>query len=402
VERYVTGHRALLLKHARAVVRAGSEKVSSEDVARELELIVEQLAGKGVDFDGLTSPDRYLRTLVRHAVGRTKRRHTLIEQVAAGDDLQAISQELARLDADLPKAPDADDDESLSLRKKLDAIREALSPKDRLVFALLIDDDATESRVAEMLGQPLEAIGEARARILEVAGEHGISVDAEPPARAGRAGEPAPDASARREAKLRALAALAGAASATADHVEEPILALVRTGDLSDDIHDALAHVAVCADCRARLTEGEAERRSVVIMAIEAPGAKQEHMAMAMEASGALLLERGSGRWTAVVDTARAEDLKGKLEKSEGSRVSRIALASPIDVPVEDSRPRSLSTSRKDMVLSEPGTGAAEVAAWAQVSKKPARDNGISPGWTLFAVVTIALAIAIAYWLATR
>jgi DNA-directed RNA polymerase specialized sigma24 family protein len=394
-------HRVLLLKHARASVRAGADKIAAEDVARELELIVAQLTEKGVDFDALTSPDRYFRTLVRHAVGRAKQRHTLIMQVAAGDDLQAVSKDLARLDADLPPKPEADDAEVLAARKKLDAIREALPPRERLVFALLIEDDASESRVAEALGQPPEAISQARAHILEVAGTHGISADADGGGRGGRAGDPPADPGANRESKLRKLAALAGSPSAASDHVAEPLLALMRTGDLSDDIQDALAHVAICADCRARLTEGERERRSVVIMAIEAPGAKPEHMAMAMEASGALLLERGSGRWTAVVDTAHAEDLRGKLE-IEGSRVSRLALASPIDVPLEDARPRSLTTSRTNLLLSEPGTGAAEVAAWVQVARKPARDHGLSPGWALFAVIAIALAVVIAYWLATR
>ncbi len=394
-------HRALLLKHARASVRSGSEKVDAEDVACELELIVTQLAAKGVDFDALTSPDRYFRSLVRHAVGRAKRRHTLIQQVAAGDDLKAVSDDLKRLDADLPAKPEPDDAEVLAARTRMDAIRQALAPKDRLVFALLIEDDASEARVAEVLSQVPDTITDARERILEMAGTHGISADAGPTARAGRPGDLVPAPSTLRETKLRALAALAGSPSAQADHVAEPLLALMRTGDLSDDIQDALAHVATCADCRARLTEGERERRSVVIMAIEAPGVKQEHMAMAMEASGALLLERGNGRWTAVVDTAQAEDLRGKLEH-EGSRISRVALASPIDVPLEDARPRSLSTSRVNMLLSEPGTDAAEVTAWVQVAKKPVRDNGLSPAWALFAVIAIALAVAIAYWLATR
>jgi len=101
VQPFLSEHRPLILKHARAFVRAHGEKIAAEDVARELELVLSQLGDqKGAKAEQIESPDAYLRSIVLHAARRAKRRRTLIEQIAAGDDLHAITDDLEALEFD--------------------------------------------------------------------------------------------------------------------------------------------------------------------------------------------------------------------------------------------------------------------------------------------------------------
>lgn len=386
---FIREHRALLFKHARAYVRQNVEKTSVEDIAREMELMLAQLGAAGSKLTSIASADSYFRTLVRHAVGRARRRHTLIQQVAAGDDLNAVSDDLRALDADLPQAPTREDSEAHEARELLDAIKERLSASDRLVFALLIEDDETLEGVATHLLLPFVVVDDARSRIMKEAAA--LRVHADPDRR-----DPAASPELRREAKLRVLARIAGSVSKM-PHVAEPLIALIRNGDMSDDLEDAVVHLAECAICRARLTEGEIEHQSLVVMAIEAPKKSSTDLARAAEEAGAKLLDRGPGRWTAVVDADRAANFKTSLETGEQSQVTRLAVATPVDVPRAD----------RTMSLPPPGDGAgtdaAEVAAWVQVARAPKlRSGGPSPAWAAFAVATVLFAMALAYVLATR
>jgi hypothetical protein len=201
----------------------------------------------------------------------------------------------------------------------------------------------------------------------------------------------------RRESKLKHLARIAMGPPPAEKHADDPLLGLIRDGDHGEDIADAIAHVARCADCRAKLTEGDVERKAVVVMAIEAPAASMRDVAKAAEESNARLMERGQGRWTAVVDADKSEAFARKLDQGEQSVVTRLALATPVEVPVDSRRaPRSADPAKA-------GFDAAEVQAWAQVARKAKkRVAGPSPGWALFAVLAIAAAMGIAYYLATR
>ena len=206
------------------------------------------------------------------------------------------------------------------------------------------------------------------------------------------------------ERAVRMLAAVAcDAVPPTGNHVEEPILAVMRDGDQAEDLNDAIVHVASCADCRARLTEGLVQRRSVVVMAIEAPRGSQRELVKAAEETNARLVERGEGRWAAVVDASQADKLKGELEKPESSVVSRLAVGTPFEVPVEDLKAARNRLSSVSELPAESGTDAAEVQVWAQVARKPRQRTGSMPfGWVLFAVMAIAGAMTLAYVLATR
>lgn len=389
---FIAEHRALIYKHARAYARAHADKTSVEDIAREMELMLTQLGARGTSFAELPSPDAYFRVLVRHAIGRSRRRRTLIQQVAAGDDLHAVSDDLAALDADLPEAPTPLGQEAREAREILEAVKERLKPWDRLAFALLIEDEESIEDAAAHITSPFADVSDARARIIAEAAT--ARVHADPDRR-----DPTATPEVRREAKLRVLARIAGSTARPPPHIDEPLIALVRNGDHADDLVDAITHLADCAICRARLTEGELEHRSLVVMAIEAPRKSSTDLQRVSAEAGARLLGRGPGRWTAVVDADRAANFQSALEKSEQSAVTRLAVATPVDVPRGD---RSQTLPPPTMSV-PPGTDAAEVAAWVQVARAPKlRSGGPSPGWTVFAIATVLAAMAIAYYLASR
>lgn len=172
---FVDAHRALILRHARSYVKALGEKIAAEDVAREIELELTQLGvTAGLKPSAIEAPDAYVRSLVKHASGRARRRRTLIEQLAAGDDLDALSRDLAALDADLPPPPAPPTPEAIAARSAIDAVKDALSPADALVFALLIEDDGSLEDASAALGMPVEEVAAARERALGAAAARGI------------------------------------------------------------------------------------------------------------------------------------------------------------------------------------------------------------------------------------
>jgi DNA-directed RNA polymerase specialized sigma24 family protein len=177
VRAFIDEHRALILRHARVAVRSSADKTAVEDVACEIELVLEQLSSRGLAPQKITSPDPFVRAIAKHALGRAKRRRTLIDQLAAGDDLDALSKDLDALDADLPSPSLEPTPEGAAARAKLERLKESLSPRDALLCALLFEDDGTMDEVAEALTIPLETLASVRERVLEKAASQGIILD---------------------------------------------------------------------------------------------------------------------------------------------------------------------------------------------------------------------------------
>jgi DNA-directed RNA polymerase specialized sigma24 family protein len=177
VRSFIEEHRALILRHARVVVRAAGEKTAVEDVACELELVLEQMATRGLDARKIVSPDAFVRAMAKHALGRAKRRRALIDQLAAGDDLEALSKDLDLLDRDLPSPALEPTPDGTAARTKLETLKESLSPKDALLCALLYEDDGSMDEVCEALSIPMEELAVARERVLEKAASQGIALD---------------------------------------------------------------------------------------------------------------------------------------------------------------------------------------------------------------------------------
>lgn len=180
MQEFLTEHRALVLKHARAHVKTSQDKVPAEDVARELELVLLQLhKTKGLEAADIPSPEGYIRSLVLHAAHRAKRRRTLIEQISAGDDLQAVGEDLTALDADLPDLPSPITQEAREAFETLEKLKAKLSARDALIFALLVEDELGVEGVARVLSTPLSDVVSARERILRAAAELGIDPEPE-------------------------------------------------------------------------------------------------------------------------------------------------------------------------------------------------------------------------------
>jgi DNA-directed RNA polymerase specialized sigma24 family protein len=174
---FIDQHRALVLRHARAIVRTQGDKTAVEDVACEMELVLEQMVEKGLDLEKISSPDQFLRAIARHALGRAKRRRRLIEQLAAGDDLGALSKDLEALDADLPTLSLEPSPEGTEARATLERLKDALTPRDALVAALLFEDDGTMDEVAVALSIPMEELATTRERLLRKAASLGVAVE---------------------------------------------------------------------------------------------------------------------------------------------------------------------------------------------------------------------------------
>lgn len=376
---FVEVHQALLVKHARACARLPpddrSPPLPPEDLTAELVRLLEDVEGSGVDLGTLGSPDAYLRRCMPVAVSRAQRRRTLLQQVTAGDDLGAVSSDIKKVDAELPPAPTPDSDASREARRKLDAIQAGLRPHDALVLSLVVDDERGVEGAALALTQSVEDAQASFARALELARELGTC---------GEEGKKASDA------RLRELLVELGRAAKDPEakdrHVDEPVLALVRGGDLADDLADALAHIAKCVDCRARVAEGETTQHSVIVMAIDA-GARTDVVVRAAEESHARLLPRGDGRFTAVIASDHLVAFKSKL--SEGA-VARVAVAGQVDIPVARRRAPSLVDA-----TAAGGIDAAELRAWADIGKVAAAPAPVEPGLPRWAMVAALVGVAV-------
>jgi hypothetical protein len=179
VQSFIEQHRSLILRHARALMTAQPERFAAEDVAREIELELGQLAhNRGLKEAEILAPDKYLRILAKHALRRAKRRRALLEQLAAGDDLEALSKDMAELDADLPALPAPPSSEGQKARATLDRLKDALSAPDALIAALLFEDDSGVDEVSGWLAMPIDEVASARERILAMSASIGIEHEA--------------------------------------------------------------------------------------------------------------------------------------------------------------------------------------------------------------------------------
>ncbi len=385
VDQFVELHGALIVKHARAHTARTPDALPAEDLVAELVRVLEGVERAGLDLFSISSPDGYLRGCMPLVGMRARRRRTLVQQVTSGDDLAALTADLEALDAELPRSPAPITKASTDARKRLDAIHAGLAPRDALVFALCFEDDRQLEGAALALTTATDDLLVSRARALTLARElrtfgddHRHASDEE------------------LSALLVALARAANDPAAGAKHIDEPLLALLRSGDASDDLADAFSHVARCVDCRARVAEGETSQRSVVVMAIDAGalGAKDDLVQRAAEQSHARLVPRGPGRYTAVLEAENLVAFKAKLTAGD---VARVAIAGQVEMPVARRRAPSLVDPTE-----AGGTDGAELKAWSEMAKV-----GVAPaaapqrarlwlalgGAVLLAVALVAIAL---------
>ncbi|HQY62040.1 MAG: hypothetical protein IPF92_02355 [Myxococcales bacterium] len=359
-DQFVELHAALLVKHARAHAAHTPDSLAPEDLVAELARVLEGVESSGVDLFAIPSPDGYLRAAMPLVGRRAKRRRTLLEQITSGDDVDAVSADLAALEAELPPAPAPTSAAARDARARLDAVHAGLSPRDALAFALCFEDDRQLEGAASALTTATEDLAASRARALTLVRELRTF------------GESARHASDEELGQLlTTLAREAADPACSPKHLDDPLIALVRSGDPSDDLADAVSHVAKCVDCRARVAEGEATHRAVVVMAIDAgANATAAFLAKAAEGSHARLVDRGGGRYTAVLEADNLSDFKAKLT---AGGVARVAVAGQVELPIARRRAASLVDPTE-----AGGTDGAELKAWSdiakvQVARPPAR-----------------------------
>lgn len=378
-DQFVELHAALLVKHARAHAARTPDSLPPEDLVAELTRVLEAVETSGVDLFAIPSPDAYLRAAMPLVGRRAKRRRTLLEQITSGDDVEAVGADLAALEAELPAPPAAPTEAARDARARLDALHAGLSPRDALAFALCFEDDRQLEGAAGALTTATEDLVACRARALSLARELRTF---------GDEGRHASD-----EELCALLAALAREAADPAcsnKHLDDPLVALIRGGDPSEDLADAVSHVAKCVDCRARVAEGEATQRAVVVMAIDAgDGAKGAFLAKAAEESHARLVDRGGGRFTAVLEADNLTEFKAKLT---AGGVARVAVAGQVELPIARRRAASLVDPTE-----AGGTDGAELKAWSDIAKvrvgrAPAAEQPTRRGLGLVLAALAALA----------
>ena len=257
-------------------------------------------------------------------LGRAKRRRALLDQLSAGDDLDALSTDIdrrGRRSAPLPPPPSA---EAKAARETLERLKDALSPSDALVCALLLEDDASMDDVATWSRHAAEGPGGHGPRA-HLDDRGGARNRARRRATTGGALVTAPDDKAL-EYTLRQLGQRAGAPPATLrhepeSHVDEPILALFAVATTRRPRRRRRPHRPLPRlsrpSYRGRAREPSARRRRD-----RSPSQQPGPAPQGRRGSHARLVERGHGRWTAVVDADQAEKLKAELVRGARRRWS--------------------------------------------------------------------------------
>jgi RNA polymerase sigma factor (sigma-70 family) len=170
VRAFLDTHAALILRLARAVTRPG-EGVAPEDLAQEVMVGLLRMASEGrFDPARIENVEAYLRVVVRNAANYARRRRASTEQVGRDADAgEAV--ELGRIELEPASSPEDLTRRALDARRRLDALKAALRPRDALVLALLVEEGLEIVEVAARLGTTLNNVYQMRHRILAAARE---------------------------------------------------------------------------------------------------------------------------------------------------------------------------------------------------------------------------------------
>src|SRR5262249_44445379 len=146
VDAFLEAHAALILRLARSFAKAGNP-IDANDVAQEV-LVSLLHADRSGSFDParLTSVEGYLRVVVRNAVQRGGAR-------GARSGRPGLERDVA--DAELATAapsPEEVTEHALDARRKLEALKGLLRPRDAIACAMLVEDGMSIEEVARALG----------------------------------------------------------------------------------------------------------------------------------------------------------------------------------------------------------------------------------------------------------
>jgi hypothetical protein len=337
--------------------------------------------------------------VVAHALRRVERRCLLLEQVAAGDDLVAVRQDLAVIDGEpLPRIPPPGD-RALDSYRVMHDIKGALHPTDALRAALFFEDGAHRGDVQNLLMNSEDEVRSSLERIVAIAEERGVGSLQERRRRSDDV-EPAVDTLEDPVTRqLRRLGQEAVGPDVPCSRLDDALLSLVRDGDASPDLHDVYEHLAFCNACRARLTEGGVDEQRVHVVAVEQKASSREHLADLCRGTRTGILPRGNGRFALLVDGPQAPSLLQRLEEAAQRRTLRFASSGPVQlltVPPPWAGPERPATSLEPLAV---GACTAEARTWAALALQRPLPDGRAWPWVLLGSLLVTL-LGLFLWMA--
>ena len=121
--------------------------------------------------------EAYLRVVVRNAAHRARAKGKRGGELARDGEIEAAADRSEVLDADRPLNPEEMTQRANDARKRLDAVKARLRPRDAVAFALLVEDGLSIEEVAKSLGTTANNVYQMRHRILAVVQEFSGKAD---------------------------------------------------------------------------------------------------------------------------------------------------------------------------------------------------------------------------------
>ena len=172
MDAFLNEHAALILRLARAFVRGGRDGVEAADVAHEVVAsLLNQFRAGAFDPARVENTEAYLRIVVRHAALRAATRRKRVERTVDDADLAGIAEEAGRLVPQSVRNPEETTQRAMDGRRRLDALKAKLRPRDALAFALLVEEGLAIEEVALSLGTTTNNVYQMRHRILAASRE---------------------------------------------------------------------------------------------------------------------------------------------------------------------------------------------------------------------------------------
>ena len=166
MDAFIEAHAALILRLARSFAKTG-DPVDPHDVAQDVLVALLHVERAGSFKPArLQSIEGYLRVVVRNAMHRARARGARSGRPGLERDVA----ECTELAAAMPSPEDVTEG-ALDARRRLEAIKERLRPRDAMVFAMLVEDGMSLEEVTRALKTTPNNVYQIRHRILNVARE---------------------------------------------------------------------------------------------------------------------------------------------------------------------------------------------------------------------------------------
>jgi RNA polymerase sigma factor (sigma-70 family) len=186
---FLEAHVPTILRLAKSVVRMGGG-VEPEDVAQEVIVRLMHLNRAGTfDPARIENPEAYLRIAVRNAAHRARARRGVLERGPSDGETRDGSDHAPGVDSEPAPTPEEATQRARDCRRRLEALKARLRPRDATAFALLVEEGLDIDEVAQRLGTTANNVYQMRHRILTAARELEQEEQLEPGSLSGRGKE---------------------------------------------------------------------------------------------------------------------------------------------------------------------------------------------------------------------